>query len=83
MRGRKIFRVDFVDDTYHRVATCGGMDSEFSHKTRDPKVSHVIAPSLEIAQFVFKSTGRLHDSMTEVRWTELGGVDLDINVGPW
>ncbi len=72
----KVFKVLFEDDTYHRVSTCGGMDSEFSHITRDQNAEYVVAPDLETAQFLWNHKNRGIKTRTDIKWKELGNVNI-------
>jgi hypothetical protein len=74
----KIFRVAYEDTTYHRRDTYGGMDSEPSHQTRDPKEEFIIAPDMETAQFLWAHRSRAITSRTDIQWTEIGNVSLMI-----
>lgn len=72
----KVFRVSFEDDYHHRTPTCGGMDSEYSHTTREPRSDLVVAPDLETAQFLWVNRCRAITSRTNIQWEELGNVSL-------
>jgi len=72
----KVFKVSFVDDQHHRISTCGGLDSEFSHTTREPVCELVVAPDLETAQFLWSHRGRLITSRSNIDWEEVGDVSL-------
>lgn len=72
----KIFRVSYEDDTHHRRSTFGGMDSEPSHTTRDPKQEWIVAPDMETAQFLWSHRGRGVSTRTDVQWEEVGNVSL-------
>jgi len=71
-----IFRVSYVDDHHHRVDTCGGMDSEYSHTTRDRREEFVVAPDMETAQFLWNHQRRGIKSMTDVEWSDVGQVSI-------
>jgi hypothetical protein len=76
-----IFSVSFTDNHHHRVATCGGMDSEYSHTTRETFTEYVVASDLETAQFLWSHRGRNLTSRTDIVWVELGPVTLMMTAG--
>lgn len=70
------FRVSFQDDVHHRRPTCGGMDSEYSHSTRERHTEIVVAPDLETAKFLWTHRSRLITTRTDIEWEELGPVTI-------
>lgn len=71
-----VFQVSYEDDHYHRVDTCGGMDSEYSHTTRENNTELVVAPDLETAKFLWAHRCRGLKSRTNIKWETLGAVSL-------
>ena len=72
----KVFRVTYEDDYHHRKSTCGGMDSEYSHTTREKMEEYVIAPDLDTAKFLWTHRSAAINSRTNIAWEELGNVSL-------
>lgn len=74
----KVFRVIFHDNQHHRKDIMGGLDSEYSHTTREQFVEYVVAPDLETAQFLWTHRCRLIKTRCDIMWEELGYVSLMI-----
>jgi hypothetical protein len=75
------FKVTYTDETPVRVATCGGMDSEFSHMERMPYQEILIAPDMETAVFLWgKQNAYRAKKLEDIQWFELGEVSTNISI---
>lgn len=55
-----VYHITYTDRVMHRIPTCGGMDSEFSHWENDiPREYFCVAPTDELAMAAFN---RLHSN---------------------
>lgn len=72
----KVFRVSYERDFHHRREILGGLDSEYSHTTREGDEEYVVAPDMKTAQFLWHHRCRAITDRTDIRWEELGGVTL-------
>jgi hypothetical protein len=78
----KVFRVSYETDIHHRVITCGGMDSEYSHTTRERKVEYIVASEIDFAVFLWENRNKHNKDHSEVEWEELGNVTILITDRP-
>lgn len=56
----------------------GGLDSEYSHTSREAKEELIVAPDLEVAQFMWSHRNGHNDRIASITWEELGNITLMI-----
>lgn len=77
---RYLFKVTFTDEVHHRVSTCGGMDSEYSHTSREPKEEFFVLnkDDHKLAALIWNHQNKYReDTMEDVVITPIGYLNAE------
>lgn len=78
-----IFRVDFTDDYHHRIQTYGGMDSEYSHTTREPHSEYILSfeDDIEFVEWNWKHRNKFRKLGDDpIEFTRIGYANAEYRI---
>lgn len=78
-----IYRVDYIDDYHHRTQTYGGMDSEYSHTTREPTHDFILSTSQDIdtVRAIWDIRNKYRPDIEVTNFEQVGYANYNYDIG--